>query len=64
MQTKPSHPCDLRKPNAPWKDNHLYIGDTGEVLCGCSMGIESTYTPWAWSDSDPCVPIARSIGMA
>jgi len=54
--TNSPHPCDLRKANAPWKANHLYIGDRGEVLCGTCMGIESTYTPWAWSDLGPMTP--------
>ncbi len=45
-----THPCDRRKALAPWKPDHVYIGDTGEILCGRCMGIESTYTPWAWSD--------------
>jgi hypothetical protein len=42
-------PCD-RKANAPWKPDHLYVGDNGEVLCGSCMGVESTYRPWCWSD--------------
>jgi hypothetical protein len=45
--------CELRKASAPWQSNHLYVGDSGEVLCGNCMGIESTYTPWAWSDLGP-----------
>ena len=50
-ESKPApHPCDRREAFGPWKPNHLYIGDSGEVLCGRCMGTESTYTPWAWSD--------------
>ncbi len=45
-----THPCDHRKAFAPWKSDHLYVGDSGEILCGRCMGIESTYAPWAWSD--------------
>ena len=48
--------CDMRKASAPWRSNHLYVGDSGEVLCGNCMGIESTYTPWAWSDLGPMTP--------
>jgi hypothetical protein len=48
--TPRSRPCDVREALAPWKRDHLYLGDSGEVLCGGCMGIESTYTPWAWSD--------------
>jgi hypothetical protein len=44
------HPCDRRDAFAPWRADHLYVGDSGQVLCGRCMGVESTYTPWAWSD--------------
>ena len=44
------HPCEGRVAHAPWKRDHLYLGDSGQVLCGACMGIESTYTPWQWSD--------------
>ena len=54
--TNTPHPCELRKPMKPWKANHLYVGDSGETLCGRCMGIESTYTPWAWSDLGPMRP--------
>ena len=54
--TKAVHPCDVRKPLAPWKKDHLYIDDRGEILCGACMGVESTYTPWAWSDLGPMAP--------
>ncbi len=50
---EPDHPCTRRQPLAPWKADHLYVGDSGEVLCGCCMGVESTYMPWAWSDLGP-----------
>jgi hypothetical protein len=50
------HPCDRREALAPWKPDHLYIGDDGVVLCGRCMGVESTYTPWAWSDLGPMGP--------
>jgi hypothetical protein len=51
MATKaPEHPCERGKALAPWKANHLYIGDNGEIRCGRCMGIESTYMPHAWSD--------------
>ena len=46
----PNHPCEGRKPLAPWRGDHLYIGDDGQVLCGRCMGVESTYRPWCWSD--------------
>lgn len=45
-----THPCDRRKPFAPWKADHLYIDDDGRILCGACQGIESTYKPWAFSD--------------
>ena len=48
-----SHPCTQRTPLAPWKADRLYVGDSGQVLCGGCMGIESTYVPWAWSDLGP-----------
>ena len=50
------HPCDRSEAFKPWMPDHLYIGDSGEVLCGCCMGIESTFTPWAWSDLGPVGP--------
>ena len=56
------HPCDVRKPLHPWKGNHLYIGDDGEILCGRCMGVESTYKPWAYSDLGPMGP-DRSIDL-
>lgn len=46
----PLHPCERREAFVPWKPDHLYIDDSGQVLCGACMGVESTYTPWAWSD--------------
>ena len=46
----PTHPCDGREPFAPWRSDHLYVDDRGQVLCGRCMGIESTYMPHAWSD--------------
>jgi hypothetical protein len=46
----PQRTCKGREPMAPWKSDHLYIGDNGEVLCGSCMGIESTYQPCAYSD--------------
>ena len=46
----PAHPCEGRAAMEPWRADHLYIGDSGEVLCGRCMGIESTYMPHAWSD--------------
>ena len=49
-QARSSHPCDVRDALEPWKADHLYIGDDGEVLCGRCMGVESTYRPWCWSD--------------
>ena len=55
-----SHPCDRRDALAPWKPDHLYVGDSGEILCGRCMGVESTFTPWAWSDLGPMGP-DRSI---
>ena len=50
------HPCDGRAALAPWRADHLYVGDSGEVLCGRCLGIESTFTPWAWSDLGPMGP--------
>jgi len=47
------HPCMHREALPPWESDHLYLGDRGEVLCGRCMGIESTYTPWAFSDLGP-----------
>lgn len=44
------HPCLHREAFPPWENDHLYIGDSGHVRCGRCMGIESTYTPWAFSD--------------
>ena len=44
------HPCMHREALPPWENGHLYLGDEGRVLCGRCMGIESTYTPWAFSD--------------
>ena len=49
-QAPEPHPCQRRDAFAPWKPDHLYIGDDGQVLCGGCMGTESTYTPWAFSD--------------
>ena len=49
-ETKAAHPCDGREAMKPWKAAHLYIGDSGQVLCGRCMGVESTYMPHAWSD--------------
>jgi len=46
----PAHPCERGKAMKPWKADHLYIGDSGQVLCGRCMGTESTYMPHAWSD--------------
>ena len=51
LRTK--HPCLHREALPPWESDHLYIGDEGRVLCGRCMGIESTYTPWAFSDLGP-----------
>ncbi len=48
--TAPPHPCDRGKAFEPWRADHLYIGDNGEILCGRCMGTESTYVPHAWSD--------------
>ena len=48
--------CEGRKPLHPWKANHLYVGDDGQILCGSCMGIESTYRPWGWSDLGPMAP--------
>ena len=45
-----THPCEARKPLEPWKADHLYIDDRGQILCGRCMGVESTYRPWCWSD--------------
>ena len=50
MPKQATHPCERREPLGSWKSDHLYIGDGGEVLCGRCLGIESTYTPWAFSD--------------
>lgn len=51
--TASPHPCDRRDALAPWRSDHLYVGDSGEILCGRCMGVESTFTPWAWSDLGP-----------
>ncbi len=56
------HPCDRREPLAPWKADHLYVGDEGMVLCGRCMGVESTYRPWCWSDLGP-MRSDRSISL-
>ena len=57
------HPCDDgREPLQPWKANHLYVGDDGQILCGRCMGIESTYRPWCWSDLGP-MRADRSIDL-
>ena len=45
-----THPCEGREALAPWRADHLYVDDSGEVLCGRCMGVESTYKPWCWSD--------------
>ena len=50
MPEAPPHPGARRVAFAPWKPGHLYIDDSGQVLCGRCMGVESTYHPWAWSD--------------
>jgi len=50
MANRATHPCDRREALKPWKPDHLYIGDSGQVLCGRCMGVESTWMPWAWSD--------------
>ena len=50
---KKGHPCEHREAFAPWKPDHLYIHDSGQILCGRCMGAESTWTPWAWSDLGP-----------
>ena len=56
------NPCEGREPLQPWKANHLYVGDDGEILCGRCMGIESTYRTWCWSDLGP-MGTDRSIDM-
>ena len=58
------HPCDERDALAPWKPDHLYVGDDGRVLCGRCMGVESTFTPWAWSDLGPIGPDRSLRGEA
>jgi hypothetical protein len=49
-QAERPHPCERVKALDPWRPDHLYINDSGFVLCGRCMGVESTYSPWAWSD--------------
>src|SRR5216684_267800 len=56
MAKQATHPCDRLEPMKPWVADHLYIGDSGQVLCGRCMGTESTYTPWAWSDIGRMAP--------
>src|SRR5262249_53662781 len=51
--TSTKHPCEHREAFAPWKPDHLYVDDSGQILCGRCMGAESTYRPWAWSDLGP-----------
>ena len=58
-----SHPCERREAFSPWKPDHLYVGDSGEILCGRCMGVESTFTPWAWSDLGPMGP-DRTVSVA
>jgi hypothetical protein len=62
MPKQATHPCDRLEPMKPWQANHLYIGDSGQTLCGRCMGTESTYTPWAWSDLGPMGP-DRSVTL-